>query len=120
MELSLGASPATATARTIRFSPGLRSKSATSSSVQVELRGAIAPGWALVQPLSIWIQQDEDGDYIASDEAFYVYGQGSSLVAAQDDYIWALIEYYEIVSAYEDAPSRQLLAQLRRYLRPTQ
>jgi hypothetical protein len=86
---------------------------------QVELLGAIAPGWTLIQPLPVWIKQDEDGDYLVSDEKFFVYGEGATIPAARRDYIDSLIEYYTIVASYDDLPSQELLASLQDYLQPT-
>jgi len=84
--------------------------------MSLSLVNRIAPGWILRQPLSVRVQLDDDGGYLLSDETFYVYGEGATLSEAQHDYIRSLIEYFTIVSEYDDEPSCQLLAHLKQYL----
>ncbi|MCC6458040.1 MAG: hypothetical protein IT328_24005 [Caldilineaceae bacterium] len=86
---------------------------------QIELVGNIAPGWKLIQPLSVSVEIDEEGQYLLVDEMFSIFGEGASLASAQRDLVISLIEYYTLISEYEDAPSQQLLGMLRKYLRPT-
>jgi hypothetical protein len=66
------------------------------------LIGEIAPGWKLIQPLPVLIQQDEDGEYLVTDEVFHVYGEGATSDAAQQDYIQSLVEYHALISSYDD------------------
>jgi hypothetical protein len=86
--------------------------------LQVTLANQLAPGWTLRQPLSVWVDQTEDGGYLVSDEIFNVYGEGATWEEAQQDYIQSLIEYFLLVSDYDDVPSHQLQASLRQYLQP--
>lgn len=82
------------------------------------LHGLIAAGWEIVEPLPISVQVGDDGQYLLTDEIFAVFGEGDNLSEARQDLVTSLIEYYELVAGYEDAPSRELLMMLRKYLRP--
>lgn len=82
------------------------------------LLGRIAPAWKVVQPLVVSVESAEDGSYIVSDEVFFMYGEGDAIRAAIQDYIAALIEYYEILSLHEDEPTVALFRYLQTYLQP--
>ena len=82
------------------------------------LHGLVAAGWEIVEPLPISVQVDEDGQYLLTDEIFAVFGEGNNLSEARKDLVTSLIEYYELIAGYEDAPSRELLTMLSKYLRP--
>jgi hypothetical protein len=89
---------------------------------QFLLLGTIAPGWRLVQPLAIQLEQDEDGCYVVSDKVFAVYGVGDTPLEAQQDYITSLIDYYELLAARaeeNDPPSQSLFDHLRLYFNPS-
>lgn len=79
------------------------------------------PGWELITPLPVTIEQDEDGSYIASDRVFNIYGNDWTLKGAIDDYIESLVEYYELLSesAERHPPSSSQFAHLKQYLRHT-
>jgi|SRR3954452_7300164 len=83
---------------------------------RIELQGMIAPGWKLIEPLAISVEVDEDGQYLLIDEMFSIYGEGNNIADAQQDLITSLIEYYELISEFEDEPSRELLGMIRKYL----
>jgi hypothetical protein len=85
---------------------------------QMELYGAIAPGWEIIESLPVSVQIDEDGQYLLTDEVFSIFGEGVKLENAQQDLIASLIEYYEIISEYQDEPSQELIRMLKKYLRP--
>lgn len=87
---------------------------------QFPLIGEIAPGWVLIQPLPLTLERD-DGSCIISDDRFLVYGDGDTPAEALQDYIIALIGYYEILSTRveNDPPTRDLFHRLCSYLRPT-
>jgi hypothetical protein len=106
-----------ATAYTFPLITGSVSRQSLGHSIQAELRGRIALGWTLIQPLVIWIQPDDDGGYLINDEVFYVYGEGANIAAAQRDYVQSLIEYFFLVTKHNDAPSVPLVDQLHRFLR---
>lgn len=84
------------------------------------LYGQIAPGWWLVQPLSVTIEHGGDGTYIVSDDLFLVYGVGDSLLEAMQDYVVSLIEYYQLLEARIDTNplNRPQFEHLQVYLHP--
>ena len=89
---------------------------------QFLLWGPIAPGWLHVQPITIELEQDEDGCYIVSDKVFAVYGVGDTPHEAQQDYIISLVDYYQLLSARSeenDPPSQSLFDHLRLYFNPS-
>jgi len=86
--------------------------------IQRFLLGRIAPGWKVIQPLVVSIERGEDGSYIASDEIFYMYGEGADLHEAMEDYIAALTEYHGILSSHEDEPTTGLFKFLQTYVQP--
>lgn len=88
---------------------------------QVVLLGHIAPGWVITKPLPVTIEQDDDGSYIVSDDIFAVYGDARTPGEALEDYIVALIEYYELLaeSAENHPPTQALFHHLGQYLRTT-
>jgi hypothetical protein len=80
------------------------------------------PGWHLLQPLLIKLEQSEDDTFVVSDYHSIVYGIGDTPSEARDDYVISLIEYYELVSARAgsaDDPNSQLLRRLQRFFLPT-
>ena len=83
------------------------------------LLGEIAPGWEVVRPLFVMIEQDDDGGYVASDDRFVVYGAGDTASNAWQDYIVSLMDYYELVRgrAEDSIPTQALLHHLQTYLR---
>ena len=87
-----------------------------SSALSKYLVGRIAKGWELVPPLPI--RTEWDGDlYIVSDSLFSVSGDGDTEVAAQEDYVTSLIEYYQLLDRRADNVFTQaLLQKLKRYL----
>lgn len=86
---------------------------------QLILFRRIAPGWELVQRLVLELTQEEDGSYLLSDNEFYLYGQGETLAAAQDDYVAALLEYYALLADKPDPPTQAVFRRLQLFLRPT-
>jgi hypothetical protein len=97
-----------------------KSSSLSIFSTQFPLLGEIKPGWMLIRLLPLTLEEDDDG-YIVSDDRFLVYGDGDTPAEALQDYIEALVDYHEILSARsENDPSTQaLFHQLRSYLLPT-
>lgn len=82
------------------------------------LVGDVAPGWRLLQPLTINLEVDTDGSYLVSDDDFNVYGVGESKAGAVRDYVNALCEYYDLLAANTGAESQSLLGRLRHFLIP--
>jgi hypothetical protein len=80
------------------------------------LIGPVARGWVLVAPITLTIERDEDGAFLASETVTSVYGYGQSGPEAIRDYIESLIEYFEIVSGATGFESLALADQLGRYL----
>ena len=80
------------------------------------LVGRIAAGWRLTSPITVTVERDENGGFLASEMVTTVYGYGQSGPSAIADYILSLIEYYEIVQASRAPESQALAAVLARYL----
>ncbi len=120
-------SPAGASSSTISFSATNRTQNYETLSVanytpvlqflpQFCLFGRIALGWDVIRPLLISLEQDENGDYIAHDNEFFVYGSGKTAPLAQKDYVVSLIEYYTILERQEDSPTQLLFRYLQSYI----
>lgn len=80
------------------------------------LIGPIAEGWVLIKPITLTVERDEAGAYLASDAVTTVYGCGESGPQAIQDYIQSLIEYFEIVDSAATIESVQLAGHLRHFL----
>jgi hypothetical protein len=83
---------------------------------QVVLIGDVLEKFTLLQPLTINFEQGDDGKIIASDEIFYMYGNGFTLQEAVRDYLSSLSEYYSLIESHDDAPSIGLFSYLQTYL----
>ncbi len=84
---------------------------------QVTLFGDIFRDFVLALPMVVNLDS-EDGKIIASDDVFYMYGEGSTRQEAVRDYLSSLAEYYVLLESYNDAPSVELFSYLQTYLRP--
>lgn len=80
------------------------------------LIGPIAEGWVLIKPITLTVERDEVGAYLASETVTTVYGYGESGPEAIQDYIQSLIEYFEIVDSAGAIESVQLAGRLRHFL----
>ena len=80
--------------------------------------GVISPGWRLMRRLTLRIERDDDGSFIASDDIFAIHGDGETRDAAIRDYVQTLIEYHDLLleRAVDDEPTAALFLALRRYL----
>jgi hypothetical protein len=85
---------------------------------QVTLVGEISGLLQLVQPLSISFEDGGRGRIIASDDVFYMYGDGATRQEALRDYVSSLSEYYELLESHDDAPTVELFHYLQNYLQP--
>ncbi len=85
--------------------------------LQVTLAEDVLKDYSLRQPLVISLEQD-GGQIIASDDVFYMYGQGNTRQEAVLDYLTTLSEYYALLESCDDAPSVQLFSYLQTYLSP--
>ena len=92
----------------------------SSSALQQVLLGGISYGWLVAEPFLITVELDEDGYYIASDDIFAVYGDGSTANEALQDYIVSLLDYYQLLSARaeDDPPTQVLFRRLQSFIRP--
>jgi len=91
--------------------------SEASSAPSSFLRGRIAEGWELVQPLPVSSERDRNL-YIMSDALFSVYGDGDTEASAREDYVTSLIEYYQLIEGRaHDVFTQALFQKLQRYLR---
>ncbi len=75
-----------------------------------------SPRWSLLQPLPVVLELDEDGTFIVSDDEFLTYGAGPDLPAALDDYISALLDYFDLVTHSDHPYDADEAARLRDYL----
>lgn len=84
------------------------------------LIGEITSEWQLKQPVSLRIERDEDGSFIMSEEVFNIYGHGSTPEEAKEDFIIALVEYYEILKKYasDDEASKATLEKFKQLWLP--
>src|SRR3989442_14604713 len=62
---------------------------------QVTLAGDLFRDFVLAQPILINLEQ-ADGKIIASDDVFYMYGEGHTRQEAVRDYLSSLAEYYAL------------------------
>ena len=64
------------------------------------------------------LEQDEDERYVASDDIFLVYGDGTSVTEALVDYATSLVELYQIVQegALTNPLDREQLRRLQYYV----
>jgi hypothetical protein len=85
--------------------------------VEVALVGDLFHDLQLLQPLVLRFEQ-ADGKVIASDDVFYMFGEGVTYQAAVWDYLSTLTEYYELLESYDDAASLELFSYLQTYLLP--
>lgn len=83
---------------------------------QVALVGDVLEHFRLVQPIIINFERGDRGNIIASDDIFYMYGQGFTLQEAMRDYLTSLSEYYSLIESHNDAPSVGLFSYLQTYL----
>ena len=76
--------------------------------------------WKLNRPILLKIEQDEDGEYIATDSFSIVYGNGITCDKATADYRVSLVEYCELVAkhAADNLPTAILFHKLRKYISP--
>ena len=88
--------------------------------VKLVFTGKIAPGYAVIRPLSAALVQDPDGSYVLSDLVVFGYGRGRTLEAAQSAYVESLIKMYELHSGHDDDQTQAVFRRLRQYLRPSQ
>lgn len=84
---------------------------------QVALVGEVLPDFRLVQPIVVNFEHGDKGKVIASDDIFYMYGEGFTLQEAVRDYLSSLSEYYSLIESHTDAPSVSLFSYLQTYLR---
>ena len=85
---------------------------------QVVLAGEISRHFRLVQPIVINFEPEQGGKTIASDDIFYMYGEGATRLDALRDYVTSLSEYYALLESRRDAPSVKLFIYLQSYLQP--
>ena len=85
---------------------------------EVYLYGGLVAGWKIRTPLLLTIDEDSGGSYV-SDNEFHIYGYGKTKPEALQDYANSIAEYYQILAARDDGPTRALLARLQFFLTPT-
>jgi hypothetical protein len=85
---------------------------------QITLVGELSDTYALIQPLELEFESDEDGGFVASEDVFFIYGSGRTRVEAVNDYVKSLCEYYELLSQQTDVPTVELFNFVSSYVRP--
>jgi len=83
---------------------------------QFELFGKIAPGWKMIRPLEITIEQDDNEDHMANDDEFCVYGYGNTQLLALRDYATSLIEYYQLIEKHMAFSTQAIFVSLKSYI----
>ena len=81
------------------------------SEVNVLFYGKVREDWILKQPISLKLERDADDSYVISEDDFGIYGHGATVEEAREDFIVALVEYFEILKKHAnvDSASRQVL-----------
>ncbi len=93
----------------------------TCSYFYTTLSGELAPGWQIHQPISVRIEIDDNGRFVASDLISVVYGEGETAAAALNDYKQSLIDYYTMTATEDDEGdpfARHQMEQFRLHLLP--
>lgn len=85
---------------------------------QVTLWGNVFAHFLLAQPIVLSFEQGDRGKIIASDDIFYMYGEGNTRQEAVRDYLSTLSEYYALLQSQDDVPSVELFSYLQTYLHP--
>ena len=85
---------------------------------QVTLLGEVSAHLRLIKPIHINFEEAGEGKILASDDIFYMYGEGNTRKEALGDYIISLSEYYELLESHKDTPSMELFRFLQSYLQP--
>ncbi len=61
------------------------------------------PGWKVTDSLTISLEREMDGSWVASDTTFLVYGDGPTAENALADYLTSLVDFFELVQAQASA-----------------
>jgi hypothetical protein len=114
---SLASKPADSTGTSQRASIG-RLDVSPMRPEQILLFGEIAQGWIIKNPINLTIEK-EGTLFIVSDKVFWIYGDGDTKSDAIDDYIFSLIDYFQLIESSTDNNrlNQQQLNHLRLYLR---
>ena len=82
----------------------------------VTLSSLMMPSYMLVRPLTIAVEQDEEGMFLASDSVTTVYGYDDTGTEALADYMLSLVEYYDLLEESDSLTTVSALDSLRKYL----
>lgn len=85
---------------------------------QITLFGELSDEYRLVKPLTIDLETEDNGNLVASEGVFYIYGSGQTRAEAVKDYVKSLREYYELLSEQTDAPTAALFGFVSSYVQP--
>jgi hypothetical protein len=75
-------------------------------------------GWEFIQALVITVERGDEGEFIASDDIFHMYGVGHSISEAVKDYLAVITEYHQHLSRDTGEQDIVLFEYLESYLRP--
>jgi len=83
--------------------------------------GQIEEGWALMRPIMLVVEREDDGWYVVSDDIFGVYGDAESLRQAVDQYASGLIDTYEFLlcESQHNPLAMPQMERMRKYLQPS-
>lgn len=85
--------------------------SATSPTpITIQFPTLALPDWKVTDSLTVSLEQEMDGSWVASDTTFLVYGDGPTAENALADYLTSLVDFFELVQA---RASRSLEDQVR-------
>lgn len=81
------------------------------SEISVLFYGRVRKDWIVKHPVSLKLERDADDSYVISEDDFGIYGHGATVEEAREDFIVALVEYFEILKkhASADSASHQVL-----------
>lgn len=83
------------------------------------LRGRLDQSHTIRFVLPVWLERDESGHYLVSDDVFLQWGEGLTIEEAIADYRATMAEYYDLVAdgAADSVSDQSELSVLRRYIR---
>ena len=86
---------------------------------QITLLGSLSDQYKLAKPLTLEVEAEDDGSFVASESVFFIFGSGHTRLEAVKDYVKSLCEYYELLSEQRDAPTVALFRFVSDYVQPT-
>jgi hypothetical protein len=82
----------------------------------IHLYGDLGDHLRMIQPLELNWVVDEFDQHVISDDVSLMYGVGVTFELAMEDYKASLIDYFQILSTHQDAPTRRLFDHLCKFI----